>query len=166
MAGGAQSAVGTGGMASKLIAARIATGAGCPVVLAPGAPHRPLQALAAGGPRTRFTARANPRRARKDWIAGSLAALGTIRVDAGAARALSRGSSLLPAGVVGVEGAFERGDAVLIKGPDARELAKGLSAYDAADARRILGRRTEEIEAALGWRGRDELVHRDDLVLL
>ncbi|MDX1540861.1 MAG: glutamate 5-kinase, partial [Geminicoccaceae bacterium] len=164
MAGGAGSAVGTGGMASKLAAAKIATGAGCPVVLAPGGTLRPLQALEDGGAHTRFAARANPRRARKDWIAGSLAALGAFAVDDGAAKALRRGSSLLPAGVRDVSGHFERGDAVLVTGPDGREIAKGLSAYDAPDARRIIGRRTEAIEAILGWRGRDELIHRDDLV--
>ncbi|HEX6142472.1 MAG TPA: glutamate 5-kinase [Geminicoccaceae bacterium] len=166
MAGGARGPLGTGGMASKLVAARIATRAGCAVVLAPGALERPLRALEAAGPHTRFRARANPRRARKDWIGGALAAVGTLRVDAGAARALRRGSSLLPAGVLAVDGSFERGDAVLVTGPDGRELAKGLSAYDAADARRIVGQRTEAIEAILGWRGRDELIHRDDLVLL
>ena len=92
--------------------------------------------------------------------------MGVIRVDEGAARALRRGSSLLPAGVTEVQGAFERGDAVLVRGPDGVDLAKGLCAYDAADARRILGQKTEQIAALLGWRGRDELIHRDDLVLL
>src|SRR5690606_39138600 len=166
MAGGAGSPAGTGGMVSKLAAARIATHAGCAVIIAPGVEARPLARLAAGGPCTRFVARANPRRARKEWIAGALAAMGVLRIDAGAARALRRGSSLLPAGVVAVEGAFERGDAVIVRDPDGRDLAKGLSAYDADDARRICGHRTEEIEALLGWRGRDELIHRDDLVLL
>ena len=157
---------GTGGMESKLDAARIATRAGCGVIIAPGAGSRPLARLAEGGPCTRFLARANPRRARKEWIAGSLSAMGMIRIDAGAAGALRRGSSLLPAGVTDVEGAFERGDAVLVRGPDGREIAKGLSAYDAGDARRIVGRKTAEITALLGYRGRDELIHRDDLVLL
>ena len=166
MAGGAGSPAGTGGMVSKLAAARIATRAGCDVTLAPGKGARPLERLAAGGPCTRFPARANPRRARKDWIAGSLGAAGVLVVDAGAAKALRRGSSLLPAGVVGIEGRFERGDPVLVRGPDGRDLAKGLSAYDAGDARRIQGCRTQEIEAVLGYRGRDELIHRDDLVLL
>jgi glutamate 5-kinase len=166
MAGGAGSAAGTGGMISKLAAARIATRAGCRVVIAPGSAPHPLRSLAAGGPCTRFAARANPRRARKEWLAGALGTMGVIRVDAGAARALKRGSSLLPAGVTDVQGAFERGDAVLVRGPDGADLAKGLSAYDAADARRILGQKTEQIAALLGWRGRDELIHRDDLVLL
>jgi glutamate 5-kinase len=166
MAGGAGSLAGTGGMVSKLAAARIATHAGCAVIIAPGYEERALARLAAGGPCTRFVARANPRRARKEWIAGSLAAMGVLRIDGGAARALRRGSSLLPAGVVAVEGAFERGDAVIVRDPEGHDIAKGLSAYDAADARRICGHRTEQIEELLGYRGRDELIHRDDLVLL
>ena len=166
MAGGTASRVGTGGMISKLEAAKIATRAGCNVTLAPGAVARPLQQLAQDGPCTRFPARANPGRARKDWIAASLGAMGVIRVDAGAARALLRGSSLLPAGVAAVEGSFERGDPVLVQGPDGRDLAKGLSAYDALDARAIQGHKTEAIFDVLGYRGRDELIHRDDLVLL
>jgi glutamate 5-kinase len=166
MAGGAGSAAGTGGMISKLAAARIATRAGCRVVIAPGSAPHPLRSLAAGGPCTRFPARANPRRARKEWLAGALGTMGVIRIDAGAARALKSGSSLLPAGVTDVQGAFERGDAVLVRGPDGADLAKGLCAYDAADARRISGQKTEQIAALLGWRGRDELIHRDDLVLL
>ena len=166
MAGGAGSLSGTGGMVSKLAAARIATRAGCSVIIAPGFDARPLARLGADGPCTRFAARANPRRARKEWIAGALAAMGVLRIDGGAARALRRGSSLLPAGVIAVEGAFERGDAVIVRDPDGHDIAKGLCAYDAADARRISGHKTEQIEALLGYRGRDELIHRDDLVLL
>ena len=166
MAGGAGSAAGTGGMESKLVAARIATHAGCAVIIAPGFASRPLARLAEGGPCTRFLARATPRRARKEWIAGALAAMGVVRIDAGAARALRRGSSLLPAGVLAVEGAFGRGDAVIVRDPDGNDIAKGLCAYDAEDARRICGRKTEQIAALLGYRGRDELIHRDDLVLL
>ena len=165
-AGGAGSLAGTGGMVSKLAAAKIATRAGCAVVIAPGTLPRPLERLAAGGPCSRFRARATPRRARKEWLAGSLGPLGVLRIDDGAARALSRGSSLLPAGVTAVEGVFERGDPVLVRGPDGRDLAKGLSAYDSADARRIQGQKTEQIAVLLGYRGRDELIHRDDLVLL
>jgi glutamate 5-kinase len=166
MAGGAGSLAGTGGMVSKVAAARIATRAGCSVIIAPGVAPRPLARLAEGGPCTRFAARANPRRARKEWIAGALAAMGVVRIDPGAARALRRGSSLLPAGVIAIEGAFERGDAVIVRDPDGHDIAKGLCAYDADDARRICGHRTEQIEALLGYRGRDELIHRDDLVLL
>jgi glutamate 5-kinase len=167
MAGGSGSPVGTGGMVSKLAAARIATRAGCRVVLAYGAGPHPLARLDDGATRrTLFLARATPSRARKEWIAGSLRAAGVIHVDAGAARALLRGASLLPAGVTAVEGAFERGDAVLVRAADGRDLAKGLSAYDAEDARRIRGCRSGAIEAILGYRGRDALIHRDDLVLL
>ena len=157
---------GTGGMVSKLAAARIATRAGCSVIIAPGSLTRPLARLAEGGPCTRFLARDSPRRARKEWIAGALAAMGVLRIDGGAARALRRGSSLLPAGVLAVEGAFGRGDAVIVRDPDGNDIAKGLCAYDAEDARRICGRKTEQIAALLGYRGRDELIHRDDLVLL
>jgi glutamate 5-kinase len=165
MAGGAGSTVGTGGMASKLVAARMATASGCAVLLARGEGEAPLAAVEAGARCTLFPARTSPRRARKDWIAASLGVVGTLRVDAGAVGALKRGSSLLPAGVTAAEGTFERGDAVLVLAPDGAPVAKGLSAYDAADAKALLGRRTEEIEAILGYRGRDEMIHRDDLVL-
>lgn len=167
MAGGAVSHAGTGGMVTKIAAATIATGAGCAVVLTQGATERPLKALQEGARCTVFApVTSSPRRARKDWIAGSLGVMGALIVDDGAALALKRGSSLLPAGVRLVEGAFERGDAVLIRSADGVALAKGLSAYDANEARLLAGRRTQEIEAILGWRGRDVLVHRDDLVLL
>jgi glutamate 5-kinase len=166
MAGGAGSTVGTGGMVSKLTAAKIATSAGCSVVLARGAVERPLAAIEAGTRATLFPVRLSARRARKDWIAASLGAKGSIDIDAGACQALRRGSSLLPAGVTRIEGEFERGDAVLVRAPDGNPVAKGLVAYDTADAQRLVGRRTEEIESVLGWRGRDEMIHRDDLVLL
>jgi glutamate 5-kinase len=158
----------SGGMRTKLIAARIATGAGCAMAIALGKPAHPLRALEAeGGARcTWFLPAPEGRSARKRWIAGSLAPLGALVVDAGAARALAGGSSLLPAGVRAVEGQFHRGDPVSVRDPDGREVARGLSAYDAEDARRIAGHRSEAIEAILGWRGRDEVVHRDDLVLL
>ncbi len=166
MATGTVSGVGTGGMVSKLEAARIATGAGCTMILARGSVEHPLAALAQGARCTLFAASTTPRRARKEWIAASLGALGSLWIDAGAVAALRRGSSLLPAGVTGVEGAFERGDPILVRAADGAVVAKGLSAYDADDARRIAGRRTEEIAAILGFRGRDVMLHRDDLVLL
>ena len=166
MAGGTGSLVGTGGMVSKLIAARIANAAGCAVVLAHGQTDGPLAAVEAGARCTLFTPATSPRRARKDWIAASLAVTGSLRVDAGAVAALRRGSSLLPAGVTRVEGSFERGDAVLVRGPDDAPVAKGLAAFDATDATALIGRRTAEIETILGFRGRAEMVHRDDLVLL
>ncbi len=156
----------SGGMRTKLAAARIATQAGCAMAIALGGLHRPLGALAEGGRCTWFLPAADGRSARKRWIAGSLHPAGRLLVDQGAARALAAGRSLLPAGVREVEGAFGRGDPVLIQSPAGAVLARGLSAYASADARRIAGHRSEEIEALLGWRGRDEIVHRDDLVLL
>ncbi len=156
----------SGGMRTKLAAARIATQAGCAMAVAFGDTDRPLTALANGARCTWFLAAPEGRSARKRWIAGGLAPLGVVEVDAGAARALAAGRSLLPAGVRRVAGAFERGDPVIVRGPDGTALARGLSAYASPDAVRIAGHRSDEIEAILGWRGRDEMIHRDDLVLL
>ncbi len=156
----------SGGMRTKLLAARIAAGAGCAMAIALGTREHPLRALLDGGRCTWFTPTPEGRTARKRWIAGSLAPLGELVVDSGAARALGRGGSLLPAGVRAVSGEFRRGDPVAVRDEAGREIARGLSAYAAGAAGRIAGRRSEEIEAILGWRGRDELVHRDDLVLL
>jgi glutamate 5-kinase len=156
----------SGGMRTKLIAARIATGAGTAMAIALGQRDNPLQALRDGARCTWFLPTPEGRSARKRWIAGSLAPLGVLRVDAGAAGALRGGSSLLPAGVRAVEGAFHRGDPVAVQDEGGHEVARGLSAYDSEAARQIAGRRSEEIETILGWRGRDEIVHRDDLVLL
>ncbi|HUB45570.1 MAG TPA: glutamate 5-kinase [Acetobacteraceae bacterium] len=156
----------SGGMRTKLAAARIATQAGCAMAIARGYMNRPLTALANGARCTWFMPAPEGRTARKSWIAGALAPLGTLVVDAGAVRALRAGRSLLPAGVRTVEGTFQRGDPVVIAGPDGLPLARGLSAYGSADAQRIIGHRSDEIETILGWRGRDEIVHRDDLVLL
>ena len=155
----------SGGMRTKLIAARIATGAGCAMAIALGQRDNPLAALVDGARCTWFLPAPEGRTARKRWIAGSLAPLGSLVVDAGAARALQRGSSLLPAGVRGVEGDFTRGDPISVRDEAGREVARGLSAYDAEAARLIAGHRSEELEALLGWRGRDEIIHRDDLVL-
>jgi glutamate 5-kinase len=156
----------SGGMRTKLIAARIATGAGCAMAIALGKADRPLAAMEQGARCTWFLPEPAGRSARKRWIAGSLAPLGALVVDEGAARALMRGSSLLPAGVRAVEGDFRRGDPVSVKDAAGQELARGLVAYDSADAARIAGHRSEEHEAILGWRGRDEIIHRDDLVVL
>lgn len=156
----------SGGMRTKLIAARIATGAGCAMAIALGQRDNPLAALVNGARCTWFLAAPEGRTARKRWIAGSLAPLGALRVDAGAARALRRGSSLLPAGVRAVEGDFRRGDPISVRDEAGHEVARGLSAYDADAARLIAGHRSEELESLLGWRGRDEIIHRDDLVLL
>jgi glutamate 5-kinase len=156
----------SGGMRTKLIAAKIATGAGTAMAIALGKTAHPLRALTEGARCTWFLPAPEGRTARKRWIAGSLSPMGSLTVDEGAARALKRGSSLLPAGVRAVSGTFGRGDAVSIRDASGAELARGLSAYDSADAARIAGHRSDEIEAILGWRGRDEMVHRDDLVLL
>jgi glutamate 5-kinase len=156
----------SGGMRTKLAAARIATQAGCAMAIAFGHTQHPLAALERDGRCTWFLPAPEGRSARKRWIAGALAPLGTITVDAGAVRALKAGRSLLPAGVRSVQGVFERGDPVVVLGPANAPLARGLSAYGSADAVRIAGHRSEEIETILGWRGRDEMIHRDDLVLL
>jgi glutamate 5-kinase len=156
----------SGGMRTKLAAARIATGAGCAMAIALGHTRHPLRALEQGARCTWFLPAPEGRSARKRWILGSLQPSGTLTVDAGAARALAAGRSLLPAGVRDVAGGFERGDAVEVRGPDGALLGRGLSAYGSADAQRIIGHRSEQIEAILGWRGRDELIHRDDLALL
>ena len=156
----------SGGMRTKLIAARIATGAGCAMAIALGQQDRPLRAMEQGARCTWFLPEPAGRSARKRWIAGSLAPLGVLVVDDGAARALARGSSLLPAGLRAVEGEFRRGDPVSVRNAAGQELARGLVAYDAGDAARIAGHRSEQLEAILGWRGRDEVIHRDDLVVL
>ncbi len=155
----------SGGMRTKLAAARIATQAGCAMAIAVGQIAHPLRRLAEGGRCTWFLPAPDGRSARKRWIAGSLHPAGRLVVDHGAARALLAGRSLLPAGVRGVHGEFERGDAVLVQDFAGDTLARGLSAYASADARRIAGHRSDDIERLLGWRGRDEMVHRDDLVL-
>ncbi len=156
----------SGGMRTKLAAARIATQAGCAMAIALGHREHPLAAWQEGGRCSWFLPAPEGRSARKRWIAGSLAPCGAYSVDAGAARALRAGGSLLPAGVTTVTGIFERGDPVLVQTPSGEVIARGLTAYGSADAQRLAGHRSEKIEALLGWRGRDELVHRDDLVLL
>jgi glutamate 5-kinase len=152
-------------MTSKLIAAKIATGAGCDVIIAKGENLHPVAAIAEGGRHTIFRASLSPTVARKRWIAGGLKPEGILMIDEGAVKALSDGKSLLPAGVRQVDGRFERGDTVLVRDRQGREIARGLIAYNASDAERIAGKRTVEIEAILGYRGRDEMIHRDDLVL-
>ncbi len=165
MAGDSISGFGRGGMTSKLIAAKIAMGAGCDVVLARGETRNPLAAIAAGARHTVFHASETPAAARKRWIAGVLRPEGALVIDEGAVRALKDGKSLLPAGIRQIDGRFERGDAVVVRDRDGREVARGLAAYNASDAERIAGKRSIEIEAILGYRGRDEMVHRDDLIL-
>ena len=164
-AGAAGSADASGGMQTKLEAARIAMAAGCHMVIAKGDVDRPIAALEAGARSTWFVTKATPRAARKQWIAGSLKPRGTLTIDAGAEAALAAGRSLLPAGVDAVEGNFERGESVTVKGAAGGLIGRGLIAYSAADARRIIGHKTGEIERILGYRGRDAIIHRDDLVL-
>jgi glutamate 5-kinase len=166
MAGGATSGVGTGGMQTKIAAAKIAVGAGCHLCIAKGAEPHPLRRIEEGVRCTWFLPSSTPSAARKQWIAGTLRPAGAIAVDEGAVRALMQGKSLLPAGVTRAVGRFDRGDTVSIVGPDGAEVARGICAYSDSDAARIIGRKSAEIEAVLGFRGRDEIVHRDDLVLL
>ena len=166
MAGGPGSSHGSGGMHTKLDAARIAIGAGCRMAITSGRVSRPIKALLDGGRATWFLSTASPATARKQWIAGTLKPKGRVFVDAGAARALAVGRSLLPAGVTAIDGAFERGDAVRVMIGDATEVARGLVAYSAAEAGAIAGAQSDRIESILGYRGRDEMIHRDDLVLM
>ena len=165
MAGEAGTGFSHGGMVTKIIAAKIALSAGCRMIIALGKPEHPIAAIEKGGVCTWFVPSAEPKTARKRWIAGSLKPAGSLRVDAGALTALAGGKSLLPAGVTGVDGHFERGDLVVVCGPNGIEVARGLVAYSAADAARIKGHKSREIETLLGYRGRDEMIHRDDLVL-
>ena len=166
MAGGAGSAMGSGGMHTKIAAAKIAVAAGCHLCIAKGGRRHPLKRIEDGDRCTWFVPSSTPMAMRKQWIAGTLKPAGEITVDEGAVRALMRGKSLLPAGVVRALGRFERGDTVSILGPDGAEVARGICAYSDGDAARIIGRKSGEIENVLGFRGRDEIVHRDDLVLV
>src|SRR6056297_751710 len=166
MAGEARTAVGSGGMITKLAAGRIALDAGCHMTIASGRVHQPLLAIEQGARCTWFIASASPSTVRKQWIGGSLQPRGEVVIDDGAAQALARGKSLLPAGVLWVAGDFQRGDALLIKDSGGRVLARGLSAYGHADAARIIGLRSSEIERVLGYAGREELVHRNDLAVV
>lgn len=165
MAGAAPAGYSSGGMITKLAAAKVAVDAGCRMAIANGRLLHPLRALAEGGRCTWFLAQLSPRAARKQWIAGSLKPSGLVTVDGGALAALQAGKSLLPAGVTAVQGSFQRGDAVVVAGPDGREVARGLSAYDSEAAGRIAGQKSGDIETLLGYRGREELIHRDDLVV-
>lgn len=164
MAGEPVSGLSKGGMKTKLMAGQVATRAGCAMAITAGMVDRPLAALASGAPSTWFLAQGDPQAARKRWIA-AMKPRGRLRIDAGAARALAEGKSLLPAGVTAVSGRFGRGDPVDILGPDGTGLGKGLARYTAEEAAIIRGRRSAEIEALLGYPGRAALIHRDDLAL-
>jgi len=165
MAGDAGSELSRGGMVTKLIAAKIAVGAGANLVITSGKGLHSLRALGEGAPCTWFLASANPAASRKRWIAGALEPRGVITIDDGARKALDAGRSLLPAGIIKVEGSFDRGDAVIIRNRDGRELGRGLIAYARTDAEQLLGRKSAEIEGILGYRGRSEIIHRDDMAL-
>jgi len=165
MAGAATDELARGGMVTKIEAAKIAVAAGTDLVIASGRVENPLRRLADGGPCTWFIASSDPLAARKRWISGALEPRGAVVVDAGAASALAAGKSLLPAGVVAVEGAFGRGDAVVIRDSGGGVLGRGLIAYSSDDAERIAGHKSSEIEKILGYRGRAELIHRDDMAL-
>ena len=165
MAGAAPAGYSSGGMVTKLDAAKIANAAGCAMAITDGKAADSLSMLAAGGRCTWFLPASEPLTARKRWIAGAVASSGAILVDKGAVTALNEGKSLLPAGVTGIEGRFQRGDAVEIKVSGGGLVGRGLSAYSSEDATRIAGRKSRDIEGILGYRGRDEMIHRDDMVL-
>lgn len=165
MAGDVGSELSKGGMVTKIEAAKIAVSGGTHMVIASGKVMNPLGALAKQGTATWFLARSDPVTARKRWIAGTLEPKGAVTVDKGAAEALASGKSLLPAGVTRVEGSFERGDTVAIRNGDGVEIGRGLTAYDHAEAKAIIGRKSSEIADILGYLGRPELIHRDDMVL-
>ncbi len=165
VAGGSGSELSRGGMVTKIEAGKIATTAGVHMVIASGRVMHPLKAIAEGGPCTWFLTPANPVTSRKKWIAGSLEPRGALHIDDGAVKALRSGKSLLPAGVKKIEGDFGRGDAVILRGPDGAEVGRGLVAYDVADAEKIIGRSSADVLVILGFTGRTEIVHRDDLVI-
>jgi glutamate 5-kinase len=165
MAGDAGTELSRGGMVTKIQAAKIALGSGTNMVISSGRVLHPLRALSEGAACTWFLAPSDPVAARKRWIAGNLESKGSVTVDAGAEKALASGKSLLPAGVRRVEGNFDRGDAVIIRSADGRELGRGLIAYSNADAARIIGKKSGEIARILGYDGRAELIHRDDMAL-
>ena len=165
MAGETRSDIGSGGMATKVQAARIATHAGCATIITSGVVQRPLSELAAGGRCTLFRAPGTPAAARKQWLAGVLEVRGELRLDEGASRALQNGKSLLPVGVLEVIGNFRRGDVVTLVDSHGRELGRGLAEYSFDEASQLAGRQSESIESVLGYRGRAVMVHRDELVI-
>lgn len=165
MAGTAPLGYSSGGMVTKIQAAKIATASGCRMAIGDGRGNHPLKRLEDGAPCTWFLATGTPLTARKTWIAGALNPVGTLTVDDGAAKALKDGRSLLPVGVTAISGQFERGDAVAIIGANGTEIGKGLTAYSSGDATLIAGHNSRDLEGILGYRGRGEIIHRDDLVL-
>ena len=166
MGGRSMSEVGSGGMATKILAARIAVSAGCHMCIAAGHYRHPVRRIEEGARCTWFVPSDTPVTARKQWIAGTLRPAGAVTIDPGALRALLEGGSLLPAGVVSARGRFERGDTVSVLTMDGTEIGRGIVAYSDTDVAKIMGHRSSEIESILGFRGRDEMIPRDDLVLL
>jgi glutamate 5-kinase len=166
MAGKPVSGVGSGGMITKIEAAKIALGAGCNMVIASGHEKHPLRRVITGGRCSWFLSSATPKLARKRWLAGTLLPVGKLLIDAGASAALAKGKSLLPAGVKKVDGQFAKGDTVSVVGADGAELARGLANYDSDEARKIAGMKTVEIEKVLGSVGRSEIIHRDNMVIM
>jgi len=165
MAGKPVSGVGSGGMVTKIEAGKIALGAGCNMVIASGHEDHPLRRIIEGERCTWFLAPLSALQSRKRWIAGTLQPVGRLIVDDGARTALGKGKSLLPAGVRQVKGTFARGDTVSVVTVEGLEIARGLVAYDSGDAARIAGLKSADIEQTIGYRGRDEIIHRDDLVM-
>ena len=165
MAGGAASELSRGGMRTKIEAAKIATAGGTHMVIADGRVLHPLKAISEGKPCSWFLTGSNPVSARKTWIAGALEPKGVLHLDAGAASAIRSGKSLLPAGVKRIEGVFERGDAVVMRAPDGGELGRGLIGYDSSETMLLAGRSSRDIVELLGYDGRAELIHRDDMAL-
>lgn len=167
MATGALSdGIGSGGMVTKIAAAKIAVSGGCNMILASGKENNPVKRLESGAKHTIFLSTQNPVRARKHWIASSLITSGEVIIDDGAVTALKGGKSLLPAGVIDIHGKFDRGDTIVIKDSKMNKLGVGLSAYTSDDAKLIIGQKSHDIESIVGFSGRDELIHRDNLALV
>ncbi|MFM7084428.1 MAG: glutamate 5-kinase [Hyphomicrobium sp.] len=165
MAGAAGTEISKGGMKTKIEAGKIALGSGINMIITNGNKNNPLRAIAAGGKVTWFVANQDPVTARKRWISGQLEPRGVLHIDGGAERALYSGKSLLPAGVTRLEGSFDRGDSIIIRSIDGKELGRGLVAYSKSEAERIIGKRSTDIQSILGYHGGDELVHRDNMAL-
>ena len=158
-------AVGTGGMATKLAAAQIATQAGCEMIIMDGRASAPFSRLENGERSTLFLATTNPKNAKAQWIIGSLKPKGRLRIDTGAVKALKNGKSLLAAGVTNIEGRFQKGDAIGIYDRANLEIARGLSSYDSQDVHQIKGHQSDKIEDILGYTNGPALIHRDNLVM-
>lgn len=166
MGGGAASGLSNGGMKTKLEAAQMALASGCHMLIAKGIEKHALQQVLDGARATWFIATTKPKLARKHWISSAVKINGSVTVDAGAARALAQGKSLLPAGVTAVEGRFERGDTIAIKTEDGRTIAKGIAGYNASEAKKIRGKKSDDVSEILGYAHRATLIHRDDMAML